>query len=345
MIGQSRIGTKSLATLCRRMAMSLSAGVDVRSVWAREARAARGLGRSPFADINHGVQRGSSVSDSIGQTGKYFPELFREMVRVGEESGHLAEVFDKLAEHYEHQVRLRRALLASLAWPLLELTLALGVVGILIYVMGAVPQLAKAKIDILGFGLTGTEGLFTYLAILAMVGIGLFVIYSAIARGVLWVAPLQRLIMCVPKLGTVLETFAMARLAWAMHVTLNSGMDLRKALKLSLANTHNAHYTRHTPHVLSAVRAGREIHEALAETGAFPYHFVEAVQVGEESGKLVESMANLSAQYQHQARTAMTVLAVLFGVAVMALIAAVIIFLIFRIAGFYIGTINDAMKM
>ena len=345
MIGQPRIGTKPLATLCRRMATSLGAGVDVRSVLAREANSARGAGRSRFAEISNGVHRGTSVSDSIDGTGKYFPEFFRRMVKVGEQSGHLAEVFRQLAEHYEQQVRLRRVLLVSLTWPLIELTLALGVVGILIYVMGAIEQLAKANIDILGFGLTGGEGLTTYLAILAGIAFALFLLYRATTRGVLWVSPVQRLLMYVPKLGTALETFAMARLAWAMHVSLNSGMDLRNAMRLSLRNTQNVLYTQHIDGVLRAIRSGREIHEALAETGAFPVHFIDAVQVGEQSGELVESMGILSAHYQDEARAAMNTLTVLFGLAVWGLVVAVIIFLIFRVFGFYAGVLNDALEM
>jgi type IV pilus assembly protein PilC len=344
MIGQPRIGTKALAALCRRMALSLSAGVDVRTVWTREAGAARGPGRRRFAEIRDDVAQGSSISDSLDQTGKYFPEFFRRLVKVGEEGGQLPEVFRQLADHYEHQVRLRRNLQVALTWPAIELVLALGVVGVLIYLMGAIPQLAKAKIDILGFGLTGGEGLATYLAILAAIGFCLFLVYRATARGVLWVAPVQRLLMAVPKLGRALETFAMARLAWAMHVTLNSGMDLRGAMTLSLASTENVLYTRHTDRVLRAIRAGREIHEALAETRAFPVHFIDAVQVGEESGQLVESMANLADQYQHEARAAMNTITVLLGVAVTALIAGVIIFLIFRVFSFYSGVLNDALK-
>ena len=345
MIGQPRIGKKPLATLCRKMATSLAAGVDVRTVLAREAKSARGAGRSRMGQINDDVQRGGSFSDAIDQAGKYYPDFFREMVRVGEESGHLAEVLRQLAEHYEHQVRLRRTLLGSLSWPVIELMLALGVVGILIYVMGAIPSLAKNNIDILGFGLTGGEGLATYLAILAAGGFALFLLYRATTRGVLWVAPIQRLLMRVPKLGTALETFAMARLAWAMHVTLNSGMELRKALKLSLNSTQNVLYTQHVDRILAAIRSGREIHEALDETGAFPIHFIDAVHVGEQSGQLVESMANLSSQYQHEARAAMNVLTVLMGLAVTGLIAAAIIFLIFRVFGFYVGVLDDALKM
>jgi type IV pilus assembly protein PilC len=345
MIGQPRIGKKPLATLCRRMATSLAAGVDARTVLAREAKSAHGPGRSRMAQINDDVQHGGSFSDAIDQTGQYYPEFFREMVRVGEESGHLAEVLRQLAEHYEHQVQLRRMLLGAITWPAAELFMALGTVGILIYVMGAIPQLAKNHIDILGFGLTGTSGLMTYLAFLAACGFVLYLFYRATTRGVLWVAPIQRLLMHVPRLGTALETFAMARLAWAMHVTMNSGMELRRALRLSLASTHNVLYTQHINRILAAIRSGREIHEALKETGVFPIHFIDAVDVGEESGQLVESLANLSSQYQHEARSAMNVLTVLMGLAVTGLIAAAIIFLIFRVFSFYTGVLNDAMKM
>lgn len=345
MIGQPRIGKKPLGTLCRKMATSLAAGVDARTVLAREAKSAHGSARSRMAQINANVQRGGSFCDAVDQTGKYYPDFFREMVRVGEESGHLAEVLRQLAEHYEHQVQLRRVLLSSLAWPMLELLLASGVIGIVIFLMGAIPQLANNNIDILGFGLTGTEGLVKYLALLAACGFVFFLFYRATTRGVLWVAPIQRLLMRIPTLGGALETFAMARLSWAMHVTLNSGMDLRKALKLSLNSTHNVLYTQHVNRILAAIQSGDEIHEALGETGAFPIHFIEAVQVGEESGQLVESLANLSSQYQNEARSAMNTLTVLLGVAVTGMIAAMIIFMIFRVFSFYTGVLDDALKM
>ena len=164
MLGEPRIGLKPLAALCRRLAISLGAGVDVRTVWMREAASAQGVGRRQLAKISQGVANGVSMSDSLKRTGKYFPEFFREIVRVGEESGHLPEVCRQLAAHYEHQLKLRRALCASLTWPLVELTLALTVVGIVIWVMGAIPQLAKNKVDLFGFGLMGTQGLLVYLS-------------------------------------------------------------------------------------------------------------------------------------------------------------------------------------
>lgn len=346
LLGEPRIGLKPLAALCRRLAMSMGAGVDVRTVWTRETNSARGAGRRRFAAISDAVAAGGAISDGLKQTGEYFPEFFRELVHVGETTGHLPEVFRQLAEHYEHQLKLRRSFIASLTWPLIELTMALSVVGLVIWLMGAIPALKQNKTDLFGFGLTGTTGLLTYLCLLGMVGFGLFLVYRAMVRGVLWVAPVQKAVMKIPKLGRALETLAMARLSWAMHVTLNSGMDLRPAMRMSLHSTHNVLYTQHTKHILGAIRSGREIHEALTETGVFPIYFLDAVQVGEESGQLVESMENISTQYQDEARLAMNMLTVLLGVAVTALIAGIIIFLIFRVfMNAYLGPINDALNM
>ncbi len=279
------------------------------------------------------------------ETGQYFPEFFRELTQVGEQTGHLPEVFRQLAEHYEHQLKLRRVLLTAITWPVIELLLALGVVGLLIWLMGAIPTLQKNKIDILGFGLTGNSGLLVYVGFLAAVAAVCFLLFRATMRGVLWVAPIQRAVMSIPKLGGTIETLAMARLAWALHVTLNSGMETRRALKMSLESTHNVVYTQHIDRVLNAIRQGHSIHEAFAAAGVFPIDFLDIVQVGEESGQLVESMAHLSNQYQDQARLAMNTLTVLLGLAVTALIGGVIIFLIFRVFGFYTNTLNDALKM
>ncbi len=342
---EPRIGLKPLAGLCRRMATSLGAGVDVRGVLLREANAARGLARSRFDVLSEQVAAGTPVADALKETGNYFPEFFREVVRVGEQSGHLPEVLRQLADHYDHQVKLRRIFLAAISWPLLELILALSVIGLLIWLMGALPQLRKANIDILGFGLTGTSGLIKYLAILAAIAFAALITYRAAARGMLWVAPVQRVIMSIPRLGRAIETLAMARMTWALHVTLNSGMDLRRALKMSIGSTNNIVYTQHTARVLDAIQQGDSIYEALSAAGVFPVDLLETVQVGEQSGRLVESMAHMAQEYQDQARTAMNVLTVLMGVAVTGLIVAVIIFLIFSIFSFYVGAINDAVNM
>jgi type II secretory pathway component PulF len=160
-----------------------------------------------------------------------------------------------------------------------------------------------------------------------------------------WTRPIQRAVLRIPWLGTCLQTLALSRMAWSLHVTMETGMDLRQIMSLSLASTHNARYTDHTEEIITQIVRGNEVYEALEEAGVFPRDFLDAFEVGERSGRLPESMAHLSQQYQDQARRSLAALTVVAGFGVWALVAALIILMIFRLAFFYINTINDALKM
>lgn len=342
-----RVKTAELAQLCRRLATGLEAGIDVRKVWSREVEGRTSLGlRRRLGEIRDAVAAGRSVTDGLEHTGDYFPVLFREMVHVGEQTGKLAEVFRQLAEHYDHQLNLRRTFLASITWPMFQLAAAVSVIGLLIWVLGILPPGADGKpIDILGFGLVGTWGLVIYLLNVGAIALAVYLLVTAVRRGLAWTRPIQRLTLMVPWLGGCLDTLALSRLAWVMHVTLETGMDLRHSLALSLGSTHNARYIDYSEQVVAEVVRGQEIHEAFARTGVFPRDFLDTLEVGERSGRLPESMAILSRQYQEQARRALSTLTVLAGFAVWGLVALVIIAMIFRLAMFYIGVINDAANM
>ena len=139
-----------------------------------------------------------------------------------------------------------------------------------------------------------------------------------------------------------MQTIALARLAWVMAQTMNTSMEVGLALRLSLQSTRNALYTDCIEQVDAQIAAGNSIYEAFSAAGCFPADFLQSVHVGEQSGNLVESMSHLSSVYQDEARAALDVLATVAGFAVWVGVAAIIIFLIFRLAAFYLGILNNA---
>ena len=262
---------KPLAALCQRLATALVAGIDVRTVWAREARQARGhTAPDIWLPSARAVNRGESVAGVLAASGDFFPPLFREMADVGEQSGHLGEVFARLAEHYQGQLRLRRDFLAAIAWPMLQLTAALTVVGVLIWVMGLIGQMTGTKIDMLGFGLVGNRGLAIYLAVVAAAAGLLLVSIRAASRGLAWTRPIQQVVLRLPVLGPALQTLALARLAWSMHLTMDAGMELRRGLRLSLRSTHSAGYRHRSSELMRALPAETRSTRCFAKPLAFP---------------------------------------------------------------------------
>jgi type II secretory pathway component PulF len=336
-----RVNTKQLAGLCRRMSTSLGAGVDLRRTLNREAETTRGGLQRRLIDVRDAAARGSPLAEGFAATGDYFPPLFRQLVEVGEQTGHTAEVFGQLAEHYEHQLVLRRLFRSSIAWPLTQLVVAVAVIGMLIWVMGLLAT-RGATSDILGWGLRGTSGLVIYLLIVGGIASFIFILVSAARRGAFWWRPIQRAVVRLPVLGRALSTLALSRVSWTLHLALDAGMEVRRSVHLALANSGNARFIDAAEPMVAVISRGQPIHEAMSEVRVFPRAYVDAVTVGEESGRLVETLAILSRQQQDEARSALAVLVRLAGFLVWLLVAALIITMIFRLAGFYFGAIQKA---
>src|SRR5262249_30897040 len=159
-------------------------GIDIRRTWSREAENARGQIRPYFAGVRDAVARGDSLSSALASAGSVFPPLFREMADVGEKTGTLSKVFQRLEMHYTRQVQARRLFIGAITWPMIELAMAIFVVGVLIYVLGIVAQHNNGQpIDILGFGLIGTKGLLIYTNFVVAVFLCIGGLVIALQRG------------------------------------------------------------------------------------------------------------------------------------------------------------------
>lgn len=339
-----RIHLKPLAQLCHRLATATSAGIEDRKIWRDESQRGSAAQQRRIAAIRDAVAAGHSVSEGLRKTGDYFPPLFRTMVEVGEISGGLDRTYKRLAQHYDKTLAAKRAFTSRIAWPVMQLVIAIFIVGLLIWIMGVLARGPHgATNDMLGFGLTGTRGLVIYINIVLAAAIGLIVVSEAIRRGALWTRGLQRFVTALPMIGDALQTLALARFTWALQLVLDTSMDLRKALPLALDASGNDYFARHGPTVAQYIQQGHDMATSLALTDAFPVEFLDSVRVGEESGRMVETMERMSTEYQERAGLAISVLAQLAGYAVWAIVAGLIIFMIFRIFSSYLGAINSLL--
>lgn len=326
------------------MSVSLDAGIGVLRVWRGEAERARGRAKRVYTEVAEAIEAGQPLDETIAAAAPFFPPLFVAMVRVGEHTGSLPETLRQLGRHYEHQVALARQFRSLIAWPLLQFVAALFVVGILIAIGGVLEGMKGEKIDFLGLGLVGSEGLTAYVG---------FVMGSTLVLGLAWLALIRRpdwsmaaveQATRLPVIGNCLEKIALARIAWALRLTLNVEIDLRRAIPLVLIASGNRRYSRQTRSVLSTVESGLPLSDAFEKTGVFPRIFVDEVRISEESGRIVESMDRLSKVYQLEAESAAKKLAGVAAGIVWLSVASLVILLIFRVFSFYTGVLNEALE-
>lgn len=122
-------------------------------------------------------------------------------------------------------------------------------------------------------------------------------------------------------------------------------MDARRAVALAVKASRNARFTDQMRSIDAWIAQGGSLYEAFSQAMVFPQQFMDVLAVGEQTGMVVESMKKLADQYREKSQAAMKILAVVGFFLTFALIAAIMIALIFRIFSFYLGTINDAMQM
>lgn len=125
-------GLLLLGSLGRTMAMLLGSGLPLlQALEAAGDALGNALYRSVLADVGQGVNRGESLADSMALTGA-IPAFVVEMVRVGEQSGALEEMFAKVAESYDRQADEMVANLTALLEPVMLLVVGGLVAFILI---------------------------------------------------------------------------------------------------------------------------------------------------------------------------------------------------------------------
>ncbi|MEX2174418.1 MAG: type II secretion system F family protein [Pirellulaceae bacterium] len=334
------ISTRSLINLSHRVGTALRSGVDTRKVWELETRHASGPLKSQLDAIRRRVSAGDPVADAMRSANGYFPPMFVQMVEVGEATGKLDEVLLRLAEHYEHQQQMRRTFWLGIAWPLFELVFAVLVIGGLIFILG----MLNTGQTILGIPMGTSTALLWFLGCGLIAGT-IALTAHALARG--WLGPQPVLLaMKIPVLGKSLESLALSRLTWSLAISLDSGMDASRAVKMSIRAAQNPYYESALPRVAGGIRANQEFHESFRAAGVFPADFLDSLEAAELAGATTESLLRLAKEYENRARTAIRVLTGIATVGVMLLVFGVIIAAIFTLFfELYMKPINEALEM
>ncbi|HXY34643.1 MAG TPA: type II secretion system F family protein [Planctomycetaceae bacterium] len=343
-----RIRTKSLVVVCRSLATMVDAGIPIGKAFELSAqKSGDPRCRRALMEIAADLRRGLDVTEAMRARGLAFPETMIELVGVAEQTGTLPEVLKSLAGHFDNTIRLRRAFFSAISLPAFQLVAAILVIALMLYILGIIAQVhaGSKPIDVLGLGLYGAEGALTWLMATFGTLFGGIALGFLIRRSLMGQKIFDSVVLHIPVLGWCVRSFAIARFSWAFALTQQAGMPIEPSLASSFKATSNGAFLKAAPYVWAAVREGDTLHDALAETRLFPVDYLHIIDVAETSGTVPEVLERLSPDLEAQARRALDMLASALAWLIWSLVAAFIVFLIFRIAMFYIGQLNDAVNM
>jgi general secretion pathway protein F len=295
--------TQELATL-------LNAGVPIDRALSITAELTERVSfRALVLDIVRLIKGGKSLADSLAAHPDYFSELYINMVRAGEASGSLAQIFDRLSEFERTRDDLRGYIISSLIYPGLLTLVGLGSVIVLLEFV--VPRFATIFSDprmtipaptlML---LTVSRYLQDYGLEAAAVLIAALIAFVAFIRtpgGAMWWDAFR---LRLPVLGDALRKAETARFARAMGTLVAASVPLVQSIGISRGILNNRRIAGSLERVVQGVKRGEGIAGPLAKAGEFPPFASHLLSVGEETGNLDAMFNRMADIYDTETRTA-----------------------------------------
>jgi general secretion pathway protein F len=265
--------------------------------------------KSLVLDILRILKGGKSLADSLAAHPKHFSELYVNMVRAGEASGSLQQIFERLSEFERTRDDLRGYIVSALIYPALLTMVGFGSIFILMDFV--VPRFALIFNDprmniptptLIMLELSKIVQTWTIPAaiglVVALVG---FVSYIRTLAGRLWWDTIR---LRLPLLGDALRKAETARFARAMGTLIASSVPLVQSIGISKGILNNRRISGTLDQVAQGVKRGEGIAGPLAKGGQFPPLASHLLSVGEETGKLDVMFNRMADIYDGETRTA-----------------------------------------
>jgi type IV pilus assembly protein PilC len=341
MLFSRQLPLASLIEFCRVLRYNLSAGLTLRHVFRQQAKRGPLAVRPVAARISDKIEEGESLEAALKHETDRFPPLFVSLAVVGEETGNLPEVLAELEKYYLLLQRLRRQFISQIAWPAIEFILAPFVLAGMIFLLA----ILGSNADPLGLGYTGVSGAIKFLVhFWGMVAV-LIGLYFLLTRTLKQKATVDHFLLRLWAIGPCVYALAMTRFCLALRLTMETGMPIAKALRLSMRATGNQAFASRADDVVDSVRTGKDLTQTLRQCGLFTEEFLNILANAEEGGRVVEVMAHQADYYEDEARRKMTILTRVASWGFYAFVAAMLIFMILRMyMRIYIGPINQFLS-
>ncbi|EOV1173941.1 type II secretion system F family protein [Vibrio fluvialis] len=303
----NRVKTKDITILTRQLATMLTTGVPIvqalKLVGDNHRKAEM---KSILAQITKGVEAGTPISKAMRTASTHFDALYVDLIQTGEQSGNLAEVFERLATYREKSEQLRAKVIKALIYPSMVILVALGVSYLMLTMV--IPEFESM---FKGFGaelpwftqqiLKLSHGVQAYSAAAFIVSLGLvFGIKAARKKSFVVRLKTSQLSLRFPIIGGVLAKAAIAKFSRTLATSFSAGIPILASLKTTAKTAGNVHFETAIQDVHRHTAAGMPMYIAMRNTQAFPEMVLQMVMIGEESGKLDDMLNKVATIYEFE---------------------------------------------
>ena len=251
------------------------------------------------------VEQGQPFSRALTKHPKVFSPFWVSLVEVGEASGTMPKVLEKLTLYMEEAAAFRSHIIGALVYPGVLFTICMGAVVVFAVVIG--PTFEKIFLDMqinLPPITAGMMGLFKFIQtkflLIVMAGVGAFFIFKAYVKTTLGRTNFEGFLFSLPGFGNVFKLIVVEKFCSQMAILIDSGVPILYALEIAERLVDNLVCGKHIKYIRDGVREGRLLAEPMEQSAFFPSMAVQMIRVGEETGELGQMLKHVAVFYKKQ---------------------------------------------
>lgn len=249
------------------------------------------------------IQSGMPISQSLARRQQIFSPFYVAMVRSGEESGKLEDIFGYLADYLERSYELARKARSALIYPAFVLVVFILVMTAMLFwvipPLSAILEESGQELPIYTKIVIGASDLVRNFGIILLlfgaVMTAVLAKYSKTDNGKLY---FSRLLISMPIFSGLYRKIYLSRISDNLHTLLSGGITVVRALEITAEVVGNEVYRRILMESVEAVRGGSMISDTFSRYADIPPIFSSMIRIGEETGKLDYILGSIAKFYK-----------------------------------------------
>lgn len=329
---RDRIKSSDMGVLSRQLSTMIDSGVPVvQALDVIISGTDKPAMRSLLEQVRNDVAAGSQLAHALAKHGQYFDNMFCNLVHVGEESGTLDTMLNRLADYQERMQQVKSRIRKALAYPITVLLISFVLtVFMLVKVVpqfeslyssfgGTLPLLTRIVIQISEF-----MQQWWWLISLTIISCVAGLIYSY-KRSLKTRIRVTHILMRLPILGGLIKKAAIARFSRTLSTMFNAGVPLVAALETVAEAVDNEIYREKILTMRDNVATGEQLQTSLRQSKSlFPNMVTQMIAIGEESGSLDNMLSKIADFYEEDVNNTVDTLSTLMEPIIMLILGIVV---------------------
>jgi len=261
--------------------------------------------KAVLQDVRQSLDSGRELSLSLARHPKVFTPFYLSMVRVGEMTGRLEEVFLRMFDHLAFERFMKDQVKSALRYPsFVVAAMAVAIVIVNIFVIPAFAKVFKgfgAELPLMTRLLIGFSDFMLNWWHALLLGIVVAVFgFNAWRKTTRGRYDWDRLKLRIPIAGKIVRKATLARFAASFALASRSGVPIIQALTNVAETVDNAYIADKVERMRDGVERGESILRTSIAAGVFTPVVLQMIAVGEESGALDDMMKEVADMYQSE---------------------------------------------